>query len=117
MVGQLLIAGIPNLNLLYEGEEGIVACHLWDGKYVIHSELYQEEPSLEDLKAAKHISDEIDKVFAERGIEEIFTWAENKTQERYNKFLGYVDTGETVNHTFVDKTYPYPMKEFKKRLN
>lgn len=116
MVGQLLLSEIPNLNLLFEDEKGIVVCHEWDNKYVIHSELYNGDLSLENLKYAKRISDAIDSAFRAKGVKEVFTWAENDEQKRYNRFLGYRPTGQTVNDTFVDKEYPYEVLEYKKEL-
>ncbi len=116
LVGQLLLAGIPNLNILYEGEEGIAVCHEWKGKYVIHSELYNKEPSLDDLKVAKDISNNIDQAFKRKGITHLYTWAEDDTQARYNTFLGYKNTGRTVNDTFTDKEYPREVFEYVKEL-
>ena len=116
LVGQLLLAEIPNLNLLYEGEEGIAVCHEWDGKYIIHSEIWNPDPNLEDLKAAKRVSNAIDKAFKQKGIKTLYTWAENDTQKRYNLFLGFSPTGQKVNDTFVDKDYPYEVFEYKKDL-
>lgn len=115
MVGALLLAGIPNLNLLVETETGIAACHLWDDKYVIHSELYKE-PTPSTLKEARLISDAIDAGFKAKGIETLYTWAETSEQDRYNKFLGYTPTGRTVNKTFSDQAYPREVREYKKDL-
>jgi hypothetical protein len=106
---------IPNLNLLVETDVGIAVCHEWDGKYIIHSELYQE-PTPETLKEAKRISNAIDKAFITKGIPTIYTWAETSEQERYNKFLGYQPTGRTVNNSFVDQNYPRAVLEYKKEL-
>lgn len=116
LVGQLILAEIPNLNILYEGPEGVAVCHLWDGKYVIHSELYSANPSKEDVKRAMEVSREIDKAFKEKGIDRLYTWAENETQAKYNQFLGYKKTGNTVNNSFVDKDYPTPVFEYVKEL-
>ncbi|MAZ33832.1 MAG: hypothetical protein Tp178MES00d2C33159091_32 [Prokaryotic dsDNA virus sp.] len=111
------MSGIPNLNLLYEGPEGIVVCHVWEGRYVIHSELYNPEPTLDDLKAAQKISHTIDEAFKEKGIKELYTWGENDTHARYNKFLGFKETGRVMNSTFVDSAYPIEVLEYRKELN
>jgi hypothetical protein len=112
----LLLAGIPNLNLLYEGEDGIAVCHEWEGKYIIHSELWNPSPTFEDLKAAKRVSNAIDKAFKARGISKLHTWAEDETQKKYNLFLGFKPTGRIVNSTFVDKDYPNTVYEYEKDL-
>ena len=117
MVGQLLLAGIPNLNLLVEDEIGLAVSHYWGGKYVIHSELFDPSPSLDTLKRAKEISNAIDTAFKEKGITTLYTWAETEDQKRYNKFLGYTPTGKTVNETFAAKEYPRDVLEYKKELN
>jgi hypothetical protein len=110
------MSGIPNLNLLYEDERGIVVCHQWDGKYIIHSDLYDPTFNLETLKYVKGVSDAIDNAFKAKGVKTLYTWAETEDQKRYNAFLGYKPTGETVNKTFVDKDYPNEVLEYKKDL-
>lgn len=115
MVGQLLISGTPNLNLVFEDETGIVVCHNWQGKNVIHSELY-DAPTKDSLKKAKEISEAIDTAFKTRGFNTLYTWAETEEQKRYNLFLGYSPTGEKVNSTFQDKEYPREVFEYKKEL-
>lgn len=102
--------------MLYEDKTGIVACHVWDGKCVIHSELYNKEPTMDDLKVAKEISDGIDQAFKEKGITKLYTWAETPIQDRYNKFLGYKATGKLVNSTFNDADYPNEVREYEKEL-
>lgn len=116
MVGQLLLSEIPNLNLLVEDEVGIAVCHQWEGKNVIHSEIYEADFTLEKLKEAKKRSDAIDNAFRSKGVTELFTWGENEQHRRYNLFLGYKPTGRIMNYTFVDKDYPFDVMEYKKDL-
>jgi len=116
LVGQLLLSGIPNLNLLFEDEVGIAVCHLWEGHYIIHSELYSGDFSLDSLKEVKRRSDAVDKAFRTKGIKTIYTWAETEEQMRYNTFLGYVPTGRVVNSSFTNKDYPNQVLEYKKDL-
>ena len=115
MVGQLLMSGIPNLNLLFEDEIGIAVCHNWNGKNIIHSEFYGE-PSTDQMRAAKDISAMIDAGFKQKGVETIYTWAETDKQKRYNKFLGFKPTGESVNSSFSRADYPREVFEYKKEL-
>lgn len=115
LVGQLLLAGVPHLNLLFEDELGISAVHFFKEKYIIHSEIYAE-PTLEVMKEAKKRSLLVDKIFKDKGIKEIYTWAEAPEQHRFNKYLGYIPTNVIVNDTFVEKDYPYEVHEYRKEL-
>ena len=72
---------------------------------------------MEDLKHAQTISMAIDEAFKAKGVDTIYTWGETKEHDRYNKFLGYVPTGNKMNETFVMKDYPYDVMEYKKELN
>lgn len=71
---------------------------------------------MDNLKEVKRRSDAIDNAFRQKGVKEIYTWAETEDHKKYNKFLGYKPTGKTVNDTFVDKEYPYEVTEYKKEL-
>lgn len=93
LVGQLLTLGIPNLKLVYEGEDATAIVHIDDGKYVIHSEL-KKELTPKFLEKIRYISDCIDVAFKEKGIKKLHTWATNDEEERFNQFLGYRPTGE-----------------------
>lgn len=103
--------------MLYEGPEGVVVCHSWNGKHIIHSELYAEDPKGTDLKNAFKISAAIDNAFRRKGISTLYTWAETEQQDKYNAFLGYEPTGYIVNDEFMDKDYPREVREYKKELN
>ncbi len=110
------MSGIPNLNLLFEDDFAIAVCHEWDDKYIIHSEMYSGDYTLDNLKEVKRRSDAIDNAFRSKGIKEIYTWAENDDQKKYNRFLGYKPTGRIMNDTFVDKNYPNEVLEYRKEL-
>lgn len=116
LVGQLLLSGIPNLNLLFEDDFGIAVCHEWQGQYIIHSEMYSGEYNLHNLKEVKRRSDAVDNAFKAKGVRTLYTWAENDQQKKYNTFLGYKPTGRIMNDTFVDKDYPFDVLEYKKEL-
>jgi hypothetical protein len=107
----LLTLGIPNLNLLFEDDDGAAVCHEFDGKYIIHSE-FRKEITKELLKKAMEVSFMIDNAFRERGITELYTWAENDKQHRYNQFLGYFPTGNEVKIDGYDNS----IFEYKKDL-
>jgi hypothetical protein len=101
---------------LFEDDFGLAVCHEWDGKYVIHSEVYSGDFSLDNLKEVRRRSNAVDTAFKAKGIKEIYTWAENDEQKRYNLFLGYRPTGRIMNETFMDKDYPFQVLEYKKDL-
>lgn len=113
MAGLLVSAEIPNLNVLYDGPEGLLYCHFWDGKYVIHSDIPHEITPRLGIQVKK-IMNAAAKVFKEKGINTLYTWAMDEDQDRYAKFFGFEPTGETVNDTFVEKDYPYPVREYKR---
>ena len=103
--GQLLTLGIPNLDLLFDDEDGTVISHFFQGKYVIHSSL-KKEPSLSLMKKAKEVCDEVNDAFNEHGIE-TYTWSENDKQQRYNEFLGYELTGQELDIPNYGKVKEY----------
>lgn len=95
---------------------GIVVCHDWDDKHIIHSEIYDDKYTLENLKIAKKVSDAVDQAFKRKGVKVLHTWAETEQQKRYNLFLGYKPTGRIVNDGFAEKNYPREVFEYKKDL-
>lgn len=111
MAGQLVSAGIPNLNVVFEDYDGLVFSHLWDGKYVIHSETHDfSSPSV--AAKCRVVLDMVATKFKEHGVEDIYTWAETPEQERYANYFGFRKTGVIVNDTFVEKDYPNPVYEY-----
>lgn len=119
MAGQLLSLGIPNLKLLYEDEDMIGIVHILGTKYVIHSE-YKKPITGALIKKAASISKLVDKTFKDKGVNFLYTWAQTPDEEKYNKFLGYEDTGNRVR-TISDggplpDDYPLEVKEFIKCL-
>ncbi len=123
MVGPLLTLGIPSLKPLYEDDTGVVFLYITrEGKYTIHTEYFLEDETetmpKELIQRSKMISDFIDQGMKQRGIKELYTWGENKTHERWNKFLGYSPTGKIVNEIEgeLPEDYPNTVEEYKKVL-
>lgn len=98
---------------MYEDEDGIVICHTFDNKFIIHSEL-KKDITNSLLKKAKQVSEEVDIAFKTKGVDTLYTWAETEAQDRYNIFLGYEPTGANVT---MPDNYPNIVREYKKVLN
>lgn len=100
---------------MYDGPEGLLYCHFWDGKYVIHSDIPHEiTPALG--KQVKRIMNAAAKIFKDKGVDIIYTWAISEEQKKYAKFFGFTPTDKIVNHTFVDKSFTDPVYEYERKL-
>ena len=113
LAGQLLSQGIPNLNLVYEDETVTVIDFYYEGKHTIHTEM-KVAPTKELMVHFRAISDAIDIVFSDKGVDTLYTWGEvdNKDHVKFNSFLGYLPTGfeyDIPGYGVVD--------EYKKDLN
>lgn len=88
---------IPNRKLIYEDDLVQAYADFYDksGKVVIHSVLYDPN-STKTLKRAKEVSDDIDLVFKQKGVDFLHTWSLTPEQGRYCNFLGYTETGYDI---------------------
>lgn len=111
MAGQLLTLEIPNLNLVYEDDTALVIDHFYEDKHIIHSEI-KVEADLKFLKHASKVFDIISETYKEHGIDEIYTWGEDETHDRYNLFLKFKPTGKV----FTVPNYDKELSEYVRKL-
>ncbi len=117
LVGQLLSEETPNLNLIYQDDDGMAYSYDFiDGdtgehKYTIHS-LYNKKIDKGLFEKIFTVSGLIEKGFKAKGVTSLYTWAETEEQDKFNKILGYEPTGSILNIP----GYPNIVYEYKKDI-